>query len=320
MSYEGLIMDTIATKYGVLKGISSYELYPDGQIRECMLNVWNELDTPWGRLIPQYQDGNIRRKYTNSLKFYPSGCLKSIALHRETDFETPIGSFPAELVTFFDKEKIKRIFPLNGKISGHWSEEDEYKLARDFDFTFSFGNFRKKIIAVYFYETGSVKGLTFWPGEIVSIHSPAGEVDVRIGITLYPDGSLKSLEPNIPVTADTPIGKITAYNPNAIGVHGDLNSLVFYRDGRIKSLMSSHSLVIITDPHGIKETVGPRLRPGVLNRSQFDILPLLVQFQDNKVGLGNRQYNLDKCTFTVYQIPQIYKPQGNNCSACDACG
>lgn len=315
-------MDKITTRYGVIKGISSYELYPDGGIKECMLNDFNEIETPWGRLIPQYQDGNIRRKYINSLKFYPGGSLKSIALHQQTSFATTIGAFPAEFVTFFENERIKRLFPLNGKISGHWSEEDECKLAEEFDFAFSFGNFKKKVIAVYFYESGSVKGLTFWPGDYVAIQSPLGEVDARIGITLYPDGQLRSLEPNSPVTADTPIGKITAYNPAAIGIHGDLNSLVFYEDSSLKSLMSSHNLVTITDRNGSQDTVSPRLKPGLQPGSSMEILPLLIQFHNNKVELGNgsmkQQYALDQCTFTIYQVPQVYRPVNNACSVCEA--
>lgn len=316
-------MDTITTKYGVIKGISSYELYPDGGIKECMLKDGNEIETPWGKLIPQYQDGSIRRKYINSLKFYPGGSLKSIALHQQTNFETSIGSFSAELVTFFENEKLKRIFPLNGQISGHWSEEDEFELAQEYDFEFSFGNFKKKVIAVYFYETGSVKGITFWPGDFISIHSPIGEVDARIGITLYPDGQLRSFEPYIPVASDTPIGEIIAYNPDAIGIHGDLNSFVFYEDGRIKSLMSTRNLVTVTDQYGRKETISPRLKPSLHHCSHMDLLPLLFQFHDNEVGLGNRiikQYNLNNCTFTVYHVPQVYKPKINDCSACDACG
>ncbi|MDD3268639.1 MAG: hypothetical protein PHX14_04900 [Syntrophomonadaceae bacterium] len=316
-------MDTMATKYGVIKGISSYELYPDGGIKECMLNEANEIETPWGKLIPQYQDGNIRRKYINSLKFYPSGSLRSIALHQQTSFKTPIGSFPAELVTFFENEQIKRIFPLNGKISGHWSEEDEFKLAREFDFEFSFGKFKKKVIAVYFYESGSVKGLTFWPGDSVCIHTPIGEAEARIGITLYQSGKLKSFEPNTPVAASTPIGEIIAYNPDAIGIHGDMNSLVFYEDGKLKALLSSHNLVTITDQNGEKEAVSPRLRRSQLDDSKIDIVPLAIIFNDNTVGLGNsfiKQYNTDDCTFTVHQIPQLYKPESNDCSSCDKCG
>ncbi|MEA4923684.1 MAG: hypothetical protein VB084_00075 [Syntrophomonadaceae bacterium] len=314
-------MDKITTRYGVIKGISSYELYPDGGLKECLPSGLNEIETPWGRLIPQYQDSNIRRKYINSLKFYPGGSLKSIALHQQASFATTIGSFPAELVTFFENETIKRLFPLNGKISGHWSEDDEFKLAEEFDFAFSFGNFRKKVIAVYFYESGSVKGLTFWPGDYVAIQSPLGEVEARIGITLYPGGQLKSLEPNTPFTVGTPIGEITAYNPAAIGIHGDLNSLVFYEGGSIKSLMSSHNLVTIIGPNGSQATVSPRLKPGLQPGGNLEILPLLVQFHDNTVELGNgsmKPYALDQCTFTIYQVPQVYRPLNHTCSVCEA--
>ena len=316
-------MQTISTKYGTLKGISSRELFEDGSIKSCMVTEFNELVTPLGILVPQYETDNVRRKYTSSVTFYNNGNIRSISLHQQTPIQTSIGKFPAELLTFYKNGSLKRLFPLNGKISAYWTEEDEYSLAQEFDFEFSFGKFKKKVIAVYFYESGSVKGLTFWPGDSVSIHSPLGEVEARIGITLYPDGQLKSFEPNAPIAAATPIGEITAFNPDAIGIHGDLNSFVFYEDGRIKSLMSSYNLVTITDQNGRKEAVSPRLKPSLLDEDKMAIMPLLIVFHDKQVGIGNRiinQYNIDNCTFTIYHIPQVYKPRINDCSVCDACG
>jgi hypothetical protein len=316
-------MRTISTKYGSLQGISSIEFFDDGSIKGCMVTELNELVTPLGVLVPQFETDKVRRKYTSSVTFYNNGNIRSMALHRQTPIPTSLGKFPAELLTFYENGNLKRLFPLNGKISAYWTEEDEYCLAQELDFDFSFGNFKKKVIALYFYESGSVKGLTFWPGDSVDIHSPIGEVKARIGITLYPDGQLKSFEPNAPVTAATPIGAITAYNPDAIGIHGDMNSFVFYEDGRIKSLMSSHNLVTITDQNGRKEAVSPRLKRSLLHDSKIDIVPLSIIFNDNTVRLGNsfiKQYNLNNCTFTIYQIPQIYKPIINGCSSCDKCG
>jgi len=316
-------MQTISTKYGTLKGISSSELFEDGRIKGCIVTEFNELLTPYGILVPQYETGNVRRKYTSSVTFHNNGNIRSISLHQQTPIQTSIGKFPAELLMFYENGSLKRLFPLNGKISAFWTEEDEYGLAEEFDFEFSFGSFKKKVIAVYFHESGSVKGLTFWPGDSVSIHSPIGEVDTRIGITLYPNGQLKSFEPNTSILVDTPIGKITAYNPDAIGIHGDLNSFVFYGDGSIKSLMSSHNLVTITDHHGRKEAVSPRLKPSLLYDNKMDIMPLLIVFYDHKVGLGNRsikQYEIDDFTFAIYHIPQVYKPKISDCSGCDVCG
>ena len=139
-------MESIQTKYGVLNGISSVEFYPDGSLKECILSALNRLATPYGELIPQYETDGIRRKYVKSLSFHQNGNLKSISFQKATIISTPLGAFPAELVIFYPGGEIKRLFPLNGKLSGFWSEEDEYQLAQEIEFSFSFGFFKQKVI------------------------------------------------------------------------------------------------------------------------------------------------------------------------------
>jgi len=278
------------------------------------------ISTKYGDLVPQYKDGTVRRRYTNAVTRYSNGNIKSIALHEQTMIQTPIGVFPAELLTFYENGNLKRLFPLNGKISAYWTEEDEYDLAAEFEFKFKFGKFNKKVMAIYFYESGSIKGLTFWPNDSVTIQSPLGEVDVRIGITIYPDGRLKSFEPNKPIAVNTPIGEITAYNPQAIGIHGDMNSFNFHEDGSIKSLMTSNNMVTVIDQNKKQVTRGPSLKPSLLDDNKIEATPLRLEFNQGHVKIDNdvNQYEIAKYAFLINNVPTLFYTPCNACSSCDA--
>jgi len=281
------------------------------------------ISTVYGVLLPQYENCTVRRKYINPVTFYSNGNIKSIALHEQTMIPTPIGLLPAELLTFYENGNLKRLFPLNGKISAYWTEENEYDLAVELDFSFKFSNFKKKVIAIYFYEFGSVKGLTFWPNDSISIESPLGEVDTRIGLTLYPNGKLKSFEPNKPLAVKTPIGEIIAYNPQAIGINGDMNSCSFYEDGSIQSMATANSLITVTDQYRNQEIWGPSFSPSLLDINKTETIPLWLEFNEAYVKIGNpvqKQYEIDKHTFLINQLPTRFCPSCSDCSVCNTGG
>ena len=43
----------------------------------------------------------------------------------------------AEQVSFYESGALKRIFPLNGTLSGYWTQEDEAKLATPLTLVFN---------------------------------------------------------------------------------------------------------------------------------------------------------------------------------------
>jgi len=108
---------------------------------------------------------DFEKKQLAVLSFYKSGNIKSISLEQQTEISTPIGIFPAELVTFYEDGSINSLFPLNGQISGFWSEEEEGELAQKYHFSFPFGDFYAKIIGLRFYPDGRVRSLILWPNE-----------------------------------------------------------------------------------------------------------------------------------------------------------
>ncbi|MDF2884473.1 MAG: repeat protein [Clostridiaceae bacterium] len=315
-------MEKLNNKYGDIQGISSMDYYKNGNPRNCVVNKINELKTNYGTLIPQYDNGSDRRKHVNSFSFYDDGNLKSIYLQNQTKFNTSIGALPGELITFYLNGNINRIFPLNGQITAYWSELDEYKLAENVSLNLSVGKFEKKVICVHFYEDGVVKSITLWPSNTVEINLPIGNVAARIGLSFYNDGNLKSFEPLKPTKIETPIGTITAYDVNALGIHGDLNSVNFSKDGSIESLITSSDTIEVTTKTGEKKSYKPGLKTSVMNDEVKDVVPMSISFNDNKVCFNNNpkdEHSLNECTFEVKYIPLQTKSPCIGCAGNSSC-
>lgn len=313
-------MSELSTKYGTLKGITFLETYNNGAIKQCILEEFNELTTAYGKLVPQYEEDHVRRKYTPSVSFYENGNIKSISLNSQTKMTTPIGIFEAEKLTFYEDEHLKRLFPINGKLTGYWTEENEYTLARDYDFTFDFGEIKCKIISLKFYKSQKIKSITLWPKEEVIIPLDGSKRRIRTGIALYETGEIKSCEPAEPMPIHTPIGTIIAYDSQAIGIHGDTNSLQFHQDGTLKAIASSTDKIEIYDEAYNKITYSPQETVSALNSNRIDVIPLYLVFDSGKVIINDEvAYNIDRHSFVItHYFKKLIKTCGD-CSKCSLC-
>lgn len=292
-------MKEFSTKYGKINGITSIELYTNGAIKECKINEFCNIKTIYGNLVPQYDEAEVRRKYKRSLSFYENGNIQSISFQEQITIETSIGKLPAELVLFYDNENIKRVFPVNGKITGYWTEEDEYKLTREIEFEFKFGSFKIKIICISFYESGAVKSLTLWPKDSINISTLYGIIKARIGVSLYPNGEIKSCEPRMPTLINTIIGELHAYDLGASGINGDINSLNFNEDGTVKSLSTSADKITITGIDGKVKIYEPSLNINNFNINILDLAPLNIEFYLDKIKINDSVYNIKDNIFNV---------------------
>ncbi len=305
-----------------LKGITDSYCYEDGRLKDCILNEENVIQTRYGELIPKYGNEEVRRKYNHSISFYKSGAVKSISMEKQTDISTCLGIFPAELVTFYESGALKRLFPLNGKISGYWTETDEEQLCEVFQFRFPFGNFKAKIISLCFYENGNLKALTLWPGETVILKNKLDLYPVRIGFSLYEDGSLKSIEPAYEITLATPAGNINAFDKNALGITGESNSLCFKKNGTIHSLITSSSKIAVFDKDGAIDILEPVLKPDPLEENKFMIVPLKITFEGHHVkfeGDSSKVYDLYTSRFSVVNNSMPEAAQDFSCGNCSTC-
>jgi hypothetical protein len=275
-------------KYGFLNGVSYLENYENGAVKYCTLSEENILETEYGRLIPQYRDDHERKSVSYSLCFYQNGNLEKVYLQEQTYIKTDLGILPAELVLFHENGKIRKIFPLNGRLTGFWSENHEYKLAEKIKIETPIGTINEKIMSISFYDSGKIRNITFWPRERVEIQTPIGKETVRIGISFYESGALKSFEPAKATKIITPIGEIIAYDVAPLGIHGDTNSLTFFEEGNIKSLYTSTDEVVIEK--GEKRHIySPDYKIGMCNDEVKDVVPLKIEFSKNRI-----YFNKDK--------------------------
>lgn len=313
-------MKEVNTRYGIIKGVSYMDCYPDGTLKSCVVTEPNELLTPYGKLAPLFQDNEVRRKSGKPVTFYLNGYLKNLPLQNQTGIPTPLGVLPAENLAFYEEGSLHRVFPLDGKMSGYWTEEDERNLAYEMDVQFSCGRFKSRIIGIQFYPHGVVKSITLWPGELVSVKSPLGPIEVRTGLSFYPGGELKTLEPARPTPVQTPVGTINAYNCQAIGLNGDANSLCFSAAGTLISLVTSSDEIELTGKTGEKHLFRPGLIPNLFNPEVLDPVPLKVEFADNKILLcqdGVTEFDIRDYTFAVK--PLTLQDGCSGCSSCMGC-
>ena len=242
--------------------------------------------TEVGELVGQHSTDDLRRKTLQPVQTYANGTVKSLPLEERTPIFTPLGIIEAEMVTFYESGRLKRVFPLNGKLSGYWSQEDEARLADPVTIDTPAGTINAKVISLCFFEDGSLRSLTLWPGETLSVETPVGRVEARVGISFSPTGRIRSLEPAEPTPVQTRIGMITAFDSDAVGINGDLNSLVFDNDGQIAALSTTLSMINARHHSGGEFVFAPECRESLCSESEREIVPMRILFNGQGIEIS----------------------------------
>lgn len=310
----------IQTAYGVFGGVASYDKYETGELRSVRLDAMNMVLTHAGELIPAYTETE-RRKFKPSVEFYRSGMIKAVSLEEQQEIETPIGEFPAELVTFYDSGEVKRVFPLDGKLSGFWSEEDERELQIPFHFDLGFCAFTARINCVSFFRDGAIRSVTLYPGETIRVTTKVGEIEIRNGLSMYPDGEPESMEPAQPIAIQTPIGTITAFDSEAVGLTADSNSLVFDRAGRLLSLVTTMNRIGVQSKDDRFLWYAPSVfRPS--SEEETEVLRgLRLAFTEHGVRMnGEEEFLLSDTGFTILPfLSGASSCSPTDCANCSLC-
>jgi len=220
-----------------------------------------------------------------AVHFYDNGTLRHLPLETRTEIMTPAGPLLAELVTFHKDGSLSRVFPLNGKLSGYWTQEDEGRLAEPVTLTTPLGTISARLIAASFRPDGTMRSLTLWPGEILDVVTPAGVLATRIGVSFRPDGSVESVEPARPLTVPTPVGQVRAYDLDACGIHGDQNSLSFAPDGTVCGVATSLTQLVVTGPEGRERRFTPKSRESLCGDSDREPVPMWLDFTPEAVSV-----------------------------------
>lgn len=316
--------DAIATDYGTLEGVTRAAFHENGRLARCTLSKPNTITLPSGTFIPQYEeqydDDRRRKQLTKSLTFYEDGTISSMILQDAAQVKTSIGHLPAEMVSFHENGAVKRVFPTYGTISAFWTETDERRASPELSLDLPIGSYNGKAINLTFYPTGQFKSITLWPGTFLTVPTPLGNQQTRIGFCLYEDGGTKSIEPNSVLEVPTPLGTIPAFDPNALGMDGGANSLVFARDGSVESLFTSTVQVSVATEEGKEVTHAPAVRLGHF----ADVMvadPMKISFSNGQVGFSTRgkaapstEYRMADCTFSIDPLDASVSED-----SCDAC-
>ncbi len=314
-------MDNITTSCGGFEKNLAFDTYETGEIKNIRFDNKNIVSTLVGDIVPLYVQTH-RTKNRPSIEFYKNGNIMSVYLNEQQQVETSIGKIPAEFITFYDSGEIKRIFPLNGQISGYWSVEEENLLNTPIKFNTKYGEFSAKLIGAYFYKSGALSSLTLFPNEVVRINVNNSKVKVRIGLSFYENGNIKSYEPSVPTEVMTPIGKIKAFDINAVGVNGDSNSLNFDENGEVTSIVSCYTKVGVKLQSGEVKWYSPKIIPPIFEEEGEEIESIKISFKENNVNFnGEKQsYSLNNTQFLISSFYLNSEGScGLNCSSCSSC-
>ena len=293
-------MNYFLKEYGELKGITIAEKYSSGEMESFKVDELNKIIINNVIYIPSYSLNDERKKDYPSIKLYKSGKIKSLDLEEKTSISVLGREYNVEKVVFYESGELKRLFPLNGKISGYWSEDDEYNLAEEYNFDFKFAKFKAKVISIEFFKSGIIKSITLWPNDKIQLKYNDQLINVHTGFSVYENGKLETCEPVIPTSILTPIGSIEAYDPNSIGIHGENNSLKFNNDGTVKALTTSTNIIKIIDRKGKKYIYSPKEVLLYTNSINNDIIPVSLEFYGNILIVdGKDKFNIDENKFII---------------------
>ena len=309
--------------FGVLSGITSMENSPDGGLQSVTLNEKNVILTHAGDLYIAYTQ-TPRRKHKPSAQFYSNGLLKAAALEEQQDVTTPIGELPAEYVTFYESGELHRVFPVDGQISGFWSEEEERDMNIPLTFDLGFTLFSAMISSISFYKSGSIQSITLYPDEVVSADTPFGVFTVRHGFSMYESGSLRSFEPASPVNIQTPIGPMTAYDPISIGVNADSGSVMLSPEGALLSMTTVANRILVQTDDGQTLWHKPVSIPHPCSDEAPYYQALRLAFDPETVTITDQTehtYSLSGCHFHVSAFAgEAFGCSPADCANCSLCG
>ena len=295
-------MDVVKTRYGVVPGYLNLEKYASGNPASLIFTERFEIKTPVGVIVPQYSVDDHGRRMLKPVNFYDNGNIKKAPLQEVAYIETKYGKISAELLMFYNDELLKKLFPLNGKLSGYWGEKDEYTLSKEFELQLPCGTIRAKIINIGFYKNGNIKSITLWPQEAVEVKSPIGTMRIRVGLSFYEDGSLKSAEPAGPYIVETKIGKISAYDNDPEGIMGDINSLQFDSKGEVTALSTTNDVIIVKAVSGGEVRYAPSEKESLCSEQVAITVPLQIEFINGKVRFNKSisdEYDFSEYSFEV---------------------
>ncbi len=307
MNYLVIDETHIQMEFGILGDISSFQTYTAGELESVKLTGKNMIVTHAGELVPSYSESQ-RRKNKPSVEFHRNGIIKAVMLEEQSEIESPIGTLPAEYVTFYPTGELHKVFVSDGQISGFWSEEDERQNNIPLSFELDAASFSAYTNGICFYKSGNIKSITLYPKETITVQSPVGRIETEIGFSLYESGELKSVEPKSPLQLQTPIGTFSAFEPDAVGIHADSNSVVFDEKGRLTAFSTMGDRVMIQteeEEFMVLEST-EKQHPLYDNIKVRGAMKVIFNFEEDTVSFengGTHTFSMKHTGFTIQKLP-----------------
>ncbi len=276
-------MPIVETRFGYIHAGPHVEYFASGALKSCIAVKASPLSTEHGTFVPQFTSNTFRKRQFPCITFHESGMLNLLPLEEQVVLATPLGKLPAEKIALYPDGTLKRLFPLDGCLSGFWGEDDERKLAHPSRVQTPVGPVEALLLTFYFSPKGNIKSLTLWPGEVLDVPTPLGAIPSRIGMAFHDSGALKSVEPERPAAIRTPIGDILAFDPDANGITADWNSLCFSESGDITSVTTVSTAFLIAEKNGSSVKIEPPLRVNPMDGVTREPGPLTVDFEGGHV-------------------------------------
>lgn len=288
----------------------------NGNIDTVLVGEKVILETSVGELIPRYTIDKGRRKEA-PVKFYKTGEIKSVPLEESMEIPTSVGNIKTELIIFYKNGALWRAFPLNGQVTGFWTEENEYGLAEAIDISTSLGTIKVKPIYLQFYETGELESILFWPNEQIKINTLVGEVLIHKGICFHKNGNVKGFEPIKEISIESPIGTLKAFDPDPNGIHAESHSVNFYEDGAIQSVITSSNQIIAIKEGTEYKRFSPKIVSSYCHEGAFFISPLKIIFEEDSLSFINDNEPVSKISKSMkFEISDYVPPTTISCVGC----
>lgn len=206
-----------------------------------------KVKTKYGSFTCCSDSSDLRKKYRSPVEYYANGNAKSVYLQDAEEVSLPEGRFQAELLTFYEDGNIKRLFPRYGQLSSYWSVEDEVAEAPEYVFTVNGIDLKIRPQCIYFYPSGKIRSITLWPTDSITVTTSKGQVTSKLGVEIYENKKIRSIEPSFGTVFDTEYGKAKPFMIRKHMLHAEDASARFDNEGNLTSFATLHTKVEVND-------------------------------------------------------------------------